>query len=57
MTWNHLVGFDMKYQILLDFRTDTPFKEDLHKLKLLTNFGVNLTSFLGGVVNYVSNNS
>ena len=41
--------------------TATPFKEkssdhykDLHKLKLLTNFNVNLTSFLG-VTNYVLN--
>ena len=51
----------MKYQILHDFRTPTPFKEkssdhfkDLYKLKLLTNFNVNLTSFLGGVINYNS---
>ena len=48
----------MKYDILHDFRTFTPFQEKssdhfkgLHKLKLLTDFYVNLTSFLGGVVN------
>ena len=48
----------MKYHILNDFRTSTPFKEkssdhfkDLHKMELLTNFYVNLTSFLGGVRN------
>ena len=51
----------MKYHIFYDFRTSTPFKEnssdkfkDFHKLKLLTNFDINLTSFLGGVTNYVS---
>ena len=50
----------MKYHILHDFRTSTPIKEkspdhfkDLHELKLLTNFDVNLTSFLRGVINYV----
>ena len=39
-----------------------PFKEksadhimDLHKLKLLTNFDVNLTTFLGKVINYELN--
>ena len=43
----------MKYNILHDFRTSTPFKEksfdyfkDLHKLKLLT-FDANLTSSPG----------
>ena len=48
----------MKYHILYHFRTSTPFKEkssdnfkDLHKMELLTNFDVNLTSFLGGVMN------
>ena len=48
----------MKYHILHDFRTFVPFKEksfdqfkDLHKLKLLPNFDVTLTSFLGGVLN------
>ena len=52
--------FDMKYDILQDFRPSTPFKEkfsdyfkDLHKLKLLTNFDFNLTSLLGEVTNYV----
>ena len=52
----------MKYRILHDFRTSTPFKEkfsdhfeDLHKLKPLTNFDAYLTSFLGGVINYVIN--
>ena len=50
--------FDIKYRILHDFRTSTPFKEtssedfkNLHKLKLLTNFYVNLTSLPGGVMN------
>ena len=45
----------MKHHILHDSRTSTPCKEklfdlfkDLHKLMLLTNFDVNLTSFLGG---------
>ena len=40
-------------RVLHDFWTSTPFKEkssdnynDLRKLKLLTNFDVNLTSFL-----------
>ena len=49
----------MKYDILHDFRASAPFKEkssdhlkDLNKLKLLTNSDVNLTSFLGGVMNY-----
>ena len=46
----------MKYHILHDFRTSTPFEEkssdnlkNLQKLKLLTNLDVKLTSFLGGV--------
>ena len=50
--------FDMKYHIFLDFRTSTPFKgkssdhfKDPHKLKLLTNFDVNLTSSPGGIMN------
>ena len=41
--------YDMKFHILDDFRTSTPFNEkssdhvkDLHELKLLTNFDVNL---------------
>ena len=48
----------MKYHILHHFRTSTPFKEkssdhfkDLHKIELLTNFDVSLTSFLGEVMN------
>ena len=54
--------FDMKYHTLHDFRTSTPSKEkssdpfkDLQKLKLLTNFGVSLTTFLGRVMNYTLN--
>ena len=50
--------FDMKYHILHCFRTSTPFKEKssdhfkgLYKMELLTNFIVNLTSFLEGVIN------
>ena len=42
------------------FRTSTPFREkysdhfkDLHKLTLLTHFDIILTSFLGGIINYV----
>ena len=52
----------MKYRTLHDFGASTPFKEkssdhfkDVHKLKLLTNFDVNLTSFLGGETNNVVN--
>ena len=52
----------MKYHILQDFRASTPFMEksshhfkDFHKLKFLTNFNANLTSFLEGVINYVLN--
>ena len=48
--------FDTKYQILHYFRSSSPFNEkspdhfkDCHKFKLLTNFGVNLTSFQGGI--------
>ena len=47
----------MKYHVLHDF-TSTPFEEkssdhfkDLHKMELLTNFDISLTSFLGGVMN------
>ena len=50
----------MKYHILHDFRTSAPLKakssrhsKGLHKLKLLTNVDVKLTSFLGRVINYV----
>ena len=52
----------MKYHILHDFGTFIPFKrkfsddfEDLHILKLLRNFDVNLTSFPGRVMNKVLN--
>ena len=48
----------MKYHVLHDFITPTPFEEkssdhfkDLHKMELLTNFDISLTSFLGGVMN------
>ena len=48
----------MKYHVLHDFITSTPFEEkssdhfkDIYKLKLLTNFDISLTSFLGGVMN------
>ena len=48
----------MKYQVLHDFITSTPFEEkssdhfkDLHKMELLTNFYISLTSFLVGVMN------
>ena len=48
----------MKYHILHHFRTSTLFKEissqhsrDLNKMELVTNFDVNLTSSLGGVMN------
>ena len=52
----------MNYHILNVFRISTAFMEkssdhfeDIYKLKLFTNFSVNLTSFLGRVPNYVSN--
>ena len=52
----------MKYHTSHDFRTLSPFREkssdhskDLNKLNFLTNFDVNLTSFLGGVTNRVLN--
>ena len=48
----------MKYHVLHDFITSIPFEEkfshhfkDLHKMELLTNFDINLTSFLEGVMN------
>ena len=48
----------MKYQILYDFESPTPFEEKssdhfkgLYKLKLLTNFDVNRTSLPGEVMN------
>ena len=50
--------FDIKYHILRDFRTSTSFKEisshhfkDLHKLKLLKDFDLNITSSPRGVIN------
>ena len=52
----------MKCHILHDSETSTPFKEnssdvfkDLHKLKLLANFDVNLITFLGEVRSNVLN--
>ena len=52
----------MKYHISHVFRISAVFKKkssdhfkDIYKLKLSTNFDVNMTSFLGGVPNYVSN--
>ena len=52
----------MKYHILHVFRTSTAFKEkssnhfkENYKLKLVTNFDVKMTSFPGGVSNYVLN--
>ena len=48
----------MKYHVLHDFITSTSFEEkssdqfkDSHKMDLLTNFDISLTSFLGGVMN------
>ena len=48
----------MKYHVLHDFITSTPFEEkssdhfkDIYKLKLVTNFDISLTSFLGEVMN------
>ena len=48
----------MKYHVLNDFITSTPFEEksfhhfkDLHKLELLTYSDISLTSFLGGIMN------
>ena len=48
----------MKYHVLHDCITSDPFEEkssdhfkDLHKMELLTNFDISLTSFLGGVMN------
>ena len=47
----------MKYHVLQDFMTSTPFEEessdhfkDLHKMERLTNFDISLTSFPGGVM-------
>ena len=51
----------MKYHILHNFRTSALFKEkssdhlkDILKLKLLTNFDFNLTSFLVRVINVLN---
>ena len=48
----------MKYHGLHDFITSTPFQEkssdhfkDFHKMEVLTNFDISLTSFLGEVMN------
>ena len=48
----------MKYHVLHDFITSTPFEEkssdhfkDLHEMELLINFDISLTSVLGGVTN------
>ena len=47
----------MKYHVLHDFIA-TPFEgkssdhfKDLHKMELLTDFDISLTSFLGRVIN------
>ena len=51
----------MKYYILNVFRTSTAFKEKSSVIlkifinKLLTNFEVNMASFLEGAPNYVLN--
>ena len=52
----------MKYHILHVFRTSIEFIKkssdhfkDIYKLKLLTSFDVNMTSFLKGGQNYVLN--
>ena len=52
----------MKYHILQVFKTSIEFVkkssdhfEDIYKLKLLTSFDVNVTSFLEGVPNYLLN--
>ena len=52
----------MKYHILHVFRTSTDIIKNpliilkiFIKLKLLTSFDVNMTSFLKGVLNYVLN--
>ena len=48
----------MKYHFLHDFITSPSFEEkssdhfkDLHKMELLTNYDISLTSFLGVVMN------
>ena len=48
----------MKYHVLHDFITSTPFEEkssdhfkNLHKIEHLINFDISLTPSLGGVMN------
>ena len=62
MSYGKGLEFGIKYLILHDFITSAPFKEkfsdpfkDLHKLELVTNFDVNLISFLGGIMNLTLN--
>ena len=52
----------MKYHIFYVFKTSIEFIKksfdhfkDIYKLKLLTSFDVNMTSFLKGVPNYMLN--
>ena len=52
----------MKYHIFQVFKISIEFIEkssdhfkDIYKLKLLTSFDINMTSFLKGVPNYVLN--
>ena len=52
----------MKYHIFHVFKTSielieksSDYFKDIYKLKLLTSFDVNMTSFLKGVPNYVLN--
>ena len=52
----------MKYHIFYVFKISIEFRKkssdhftDIYKLKLLTSFDVNMTSFLKGVPNYVVN--
>ena len=47
----------MNYHVLHDFIISTPFEEkssdhfnDLYEMKLLTNFDISLTPFVGGVM-------
>ena len=42
----------MKYHVLHDFITSTPFEENLHKMEHLINFDISLTPFLGLIHNY-----
>ena len=52
----------MKYHIFKVFKTSIEFIKkssdlfkDIYKLRLLTSFDVNMSSFIKGVPNYVSN--